>query len=178
MKYQSTIPETYQPPAPRRVKSKKVVISRSDGVKTKKILALAINTNAAPCEIAAATNTSTALVSQVFKRYGIESKHLESFKKHRADVYAGISEKIALKLSDGIPNVKISNARDVREATYALGILHEKESLERGKPTAIVDIRSLVLSAEIQEKELTERLEAETAQLLSKKGDTNDIVDL
>jgi hypothetical protein len=52
------------------------------------------------------------------------------------------------------------------------------ELLERGKPTAIVDIRSLVLSAEIQEKELTERLEAETAQLLSKKGDTNDIVDL
>jgi hypothetical protein len=174
MKYQPTIPEVYLPPKPIPIMRNRKKPPVAYGEKTKAILSMALNTQNAPCEIAAATNTSTSLVAQVFKRYGIESKHLESFKKHRADVYAGISEKIALKLSDGIPNVKISNARDVREATYALGILHEKENLERGKPTTIVDIRALVLSCSAEERSLKERLNAETAQLLGKSGDDND----
>jgi transposase len=37
------------------------------------------------------------------------------------------------------------------------------------KPTAIVDIRALVLQCEVREKELTERLNAETARLIEAK---------
>ena len=140
-----------------------------------------MNTEASPAEIAAATDTSTDLVHKVFQRYGIESKSLESFKKHKADIYAGIQEKISAKLSAAIPNIALMNARDVKDATTALGIVHDKEQLERGKPTGIIDIRALVAVVEAEERAIlaelkpaiTREILVPTAQKPGKISDDN-----
>ena len=127
--------------------------------KSEAILTLTTITPASPTEIAESVQCSVSNVSQVLKRYNIIPNKLESFKKFRADVYAGIAEKISSQLSDAIPKIEIKNSKDIKDSATALGILYDKESLERGKPTGIIDIRAMVATMELREKELLAKLE-------------------
>lgn len=64
-------------------------------------------------------------------RYGINDKCLESFKKSRADIFAGIQESVAASLSE--EDIKKASVRD---RTILLGTLYDKERLERGQSTS------------------------------------------
>ena len=127
--------------------------------KSEAILTLTTITPASPTEIAESVQCSVSNVSQVLKRYNIIPNKLESFKKFRADVYAGIAEKVASQLSDAIPKIEIKNSRDLKDSAIALGILYDKENLELGKPTGIIDIRALVVEVEAREREILAKLE-------------------
>lgn len=100
----------------------------------KKILNhISLNPDATQKEIAEACNVSHQAVSQMLIRYGINDKCLESFKKSRADIFAGIQETVASTLSEG--DIKKASVRD---RTILLGTLYDKERLERGQSTSNV----------------------------------------
>ena len=182
MKYQPTIPESAWLPVKYIPTTEDIAAinlnseKRPKYVPIEKIIALR-RKGLSHEQIATLLHLSRTAITQRLKSIVSTIDNTENFKNNRADILAFHQQKISAKLAEA--NIKAQKtSRDLRDAATAMQIIHSMELLERGKPTAIVDIRSLVLSAEIQEKELTERLEAETAQLLSKKGDTNDIVDL
>jgi hypothetical protein len=70
-------------------------------------------------------------ITQILKRYGIERNLVESFKENRADIFAGIQESVAQSLTDA--DIKKANLRD---RTMLLGVLYDKERLERGQSTS------------------------------------------
>ncbi len=95
------------------------------------IVTLATTTPAKPVEIAESLNTSIQHVCQTLERYGIDHKATESFRKHRAEILAGLQSKI----------LESVDLEDIKEASLlqrvtAAGILYDKERLETGKSTA------------------------------------------
>lgn len=104
------------------------------GSKAEAILTLTATTPATPPQIAQHVNTSRQMVHQVLDRYGIEPNTLESYKNSRADIYAAAQLKILAAVDMGAINVE--TARDVRDAMTGLGILVDKERLERGQATS------------------------------------------
>jgi len=97
------------------------------GSKTQAILTLAATTPARPCEIAESVNSSAALVSQVMVRYGIIPNTADSFKNPRADIMAGIQERILASIKEA----DITDASLLQRVT-STGILYDKERAERG----------------------------------------------
>jgi hypothetical protein len=91
----------------------------------------ALNPSLTHKQIAKANNVSQQAVSQMFARYGIDHNYLESFKTHRADILAGLQETVVGTLS--LDDIKGASFRD---RTVALGILYDKERLERGQSTS------------------------------------------
>ena len=98
----------------------------------KKILGqLALDPSLTQYQLAEINKVSQQSISAMLLRYGINSKCLESFKKNRADIFAGIQETVAGSLSEA----DIKNA-SVRDRTILLGTLYDKERLERGQSTS------------------------------------------
>lgn len=104
------------------------------GSKAEAILTLTTTTPATPIEIAESVDTSISNVSHTLSRYGIEPNTAESYKKNRADIMAGIQEKILNKLN--VPKLKIETAKELQHALTGWGILYDKERLERGQSTS------------------------------------------
>ena len=108
------------------------------GSKAEAILTLATTTPAIPVRIAEKLNTSPQNVYQVLERYGIEQNTLETYKKTRADIYAAAQLKILSAV--GMDDLKVESARDVKDALTGLGILVDKERLERGQATSRIEV--------------------------------------
>jgi len=85
---------------------------------------------AKPSQVAKSVNVSRQAISQILKRYGIERNLVESFKENRADIFAGIQETVAHSLTEA--DIKDASLRD---RTVLLGVLFDKERLERGQST-------------------------------------------
>jgi DNA-directed RNA polymerase specialized sigma subunit len=124
--------------------------------KAKSILALAVAADIKSAEIARVLNTSPENVCQVLNRYGIERNNLESFKKNRADILAGTVEKLLNTVN--LADAKAESCKDIRDLAVAVGALSDKERLERGQATEIVDYRGMVLSLGADAEMLRERL--------------------
>jgi hypothetical protein len=86
---------------------------------------------ATQAQVAKSVNVSRPAITQILKRYGIERNLVESFKENRADIFAGIQESVAQSLTDA--DIKKANLRD---RTMLLGVLYDKERLERGQSTS------------------------------------------
>jgi predicted DNA-binding protein YlxM (UPF0122 family) len=112
----------------------------------KKILnQISLNPDITQKELAERCNVSRQAVSQMLIRYGIDDKCLESFKKSRADIFAGIQETVAASFTP--EDIKKASFKD---RVVAMGILYDKERLERGESTQNISVRlaSAVLDAE------------------------------
>lgn len=83
--------------------------------------------------VAKSVNVSRQAVSQMLKRYAIDDNLLESFKRDRADIFAGIQLSVANSLTDA--DIKKASVRD---KTILLGTLYDKERLERDLSTSNV----------------------------------------
>jgi DNA-binding transcriptional regulator LsrR (DeoR family) len=109
--------------------------------RTKAIITLATTTPATNQEIAKSLNISDQAVSQTLKRYSIEHNVSKSFREHRAEILSGIQEKI-IKQVDCL-SIKIDSPKGLKDATTAFGILYDKERIERGQATSIVQANSI-----------------------------------
>jgi hypothetical protein len=81
--------------------------------------------------IARAADCNHALVSRILATYNIEQNQVDEYRKHRADILAGLQHKILSSLTEG----DIKDASALQRVTAA-GILYDKERLETGKTTA------------------------------------------
>jgi hypothetical protein len=113
-------------------KVKKTIRRPRPGTKAEAILTLTATTPATPVEIAESVNCSRAAVSQTMQRYGIKPNRLESFKKHRADILAGMQIKVIKHLN----NEETLKSASTNNLAYTLSQLSNMERLERGQSTA------------------------------------------
>ena len=98
-------------------------------------------------------------------------KTTEIYKSLRADIAAEMQRKI-LRRCD-LRDVKVSTARDLKEAMTAWAILYDKERLERGQSTARIEIDlSARLRAALSRSGGRQEIEAEVVETSS----TNDRV--
>jgi len=83
-----------------------------------------------PTEIAKMADCSHVNVITTLQRYGINQNAVEGYKNHRAEILAGMQEKILNTITEqdikGVP-------LNLRVLSY--GILYDKERLERGQST-------------------------------------------
>ena len=87
-------------------------------------------------EIAKIADTDHVHVIRTLRRYGIEREHVEQYKRHRADILAGIQ-------SDAVGVYFGLSAEDkrkmmMRRGLIDMGIAYDKERLERDLSTANV----------------------------------------
>lgn len=103
------------------------------GTKAEAILTLAATTTATPTEIADTVNTSRQMVHQTLERYGIEYNRTQSFKEHRADILAGLQDKI-------LNSIDIEEIKKAPMGSKVLAAcqLYDKERLERDLSTSNV----------------------------------------
>jgi hypothetical protein len=135
MTAQAAKPTKTRKPAPVKIRRPR------PGTKSEAILTLAATTPATPPEIANRLHIPNQTVHHALKRYGIEPNRLDSYKKHRADILAGMQDKILNSVTDddikGMP---------VGQRIMSYGILYDKERLETGKSS--VNIAQLVAHVE------------------------------
>ena len=104
--------------------------------KTESILAVAaVAPTLTPPEIARTCGTSRQMVHTVLARYGIEQANVDNYKQHRAEILAGLQDKIISTIDDDAIKAAPLAAR---AATY--GILFDKERLERGQATGNINV--------------------------------------
>lgn len=108
-----------------------------------KILALA-EKNLSHSQIATILGCSRSAITQRLAAHNYRSGEVQEYRKNRADVFAGLQLRVIASLSDA----------DLQKAPFhskviALGILVDKERLERGQSTANV---AVVVSAPILER--------------------------
>jgi len=84
-------------------------------------------------EIAKIADTDHTHVIKTLQRYGIDRVHVNRYKSHRADILAGMQE----KLMNSITKADIKKA-PMRDKVVSVGILYDKERLERDLSTANV----------------------------------------
>jgi DNA-binding CsgD family transcriptional regulator len=94
-------------------------------------------------QIAKIADVDHSTVSVTLARYGVDTGQVETFKRHRADVLAGLQAKILASIT----------SEDVKKSPFAsrimaVGILYDKERIERGlsdqgtAPLVVIQIRS------------------------------------
>jgi len=84
-------------------------------------------------EIAAIADTDHTHVIKTLRRYGIERVHVNRYKRHRADVLAGMQDRLMNSIT--VSDIKKAPMRD---KVVSVGILYDKERLERDLSTANV----------------------------------------
>lgn len=84
-------------------------------------------------EIADKIGCDKRTVGAVLAKYNIKQEDVELFKENRADIYAGVIQKIVTSIDSKV----VENA-SLRDRATAVGILQDKERLERGQSTANV----------------------------------------
>ena len=85
-------------------------------------------------------NTTQRHVSRVLKKYGVNTKRLDSYKAFRADILVGVQSEILqnLNLAEKMPKTSI------KDAAFSLDKLHSMERLERGKSTSNVTLAAVI----------------------------------
>jgi len=106
-------------------------------------------------QIAKLTDTDPSNVTRVLQRYGAEYKEVERYKRHRADILAGVQA----RLLKSITQADIEKA-PVGSRILAVAQLYDKERLERGKATDIIGYKGMVAQAIVSLDKLKE-LEAQ-----------------
>jgi len=96
----------------------------------KKVLKL-LELGATRAQVAKSVNVSRPAISQMLKRYAIDDNLIDSFKKNRADILAGLQETVLASLTE--EDIKKASVRD---RIIAAGTLYDKERLERGQSTS------------------------------------------
>ena len=125
-----------------KLTTKTIIRKPRKGSKSEAILTLTATTPATPPEIAETVNTSRQLVHQVLDRYGVEPNTIESFKKYRADILAGKQEIILRSIDE-----EAIKEMPVGQRVMSLGILYDKERIERGlsddntRPMVVIQIK-------------------------------------
>jgi len=89
-------------------------------------------------EIGAIAGTDHAYVIRTLERYGIDKETTERFKTNRADIFAGVQEKFISSIT-----VEDLQKASLYQKVTAAAILYDKERLERGQASEIVDHRHL-----------------------------------
>lgn len=84
--------------------------------------------------IAKTVGCDPALVSRILKEYKLEANQITEYKSQRAEILAGIQAKILKQLNPD--DIKISNAKELKDALTGFGIAMDKERLERGQSTS------------------------------------------
>lgn len=102
------------------------------GSPSEKIITLNAVTAQTPAEIAEQLNVSIPAVVQCLKRYGLDYNTVQSFKKNRAEIFAGLQQQVAATLTPA--DLKKASVRD---RTILLGTIYDKERLETGQATQI-----------------------------------------
>ena len=150
-------------------KTKVKIRAPRKGTKSEAILTLATTTPATGAQISRALDCDAALVTTVLQRYGIERNQVESYKKFRADIFAGLQHKVAISIND----------EDIQKASLyqkagVIGLLHENERLELEKSTANIAYDSASIRDRYQE------LKAMLAEAVDNQGiEQNDqVVDI
>lgn len=93
-------------------------------------------------ELADTQGLARSTVTKVLLRYGIEKEKLDEFKTNRADIMAGLQEKILQSITTG----DLEKA-SLQQRMMAFGILYDKERLETGKSTTNVNSLTVVVDA-------------------------------
>lgn len=86
-------------------------------------------------DIAELTGCSKQNISQMLKRYGEDKEDLKRYKNNEANIYSYHKAKI-LSLID-YDKISIDDARGLKDAAIALGIIDDKEQRKRGLATTI-----------------------------------------
>lgn len=101
-------------------------------------------------DIARSVGRDRSSVTRALKRYGMDTKRVTQYSAFKADILAGIQDKILISIDDD----KIAKA-SLKDSAIAFGILDDKERLERGKATKIVELSDIV---ELIDKEERQKL--------------------
>jgi hypothetical protein len=120
--------------------------------KTERIVNLkADNPTLSERQLAKLTDSSKTNVHAALHRYGLIQSDIDDYVEHRATILQGLQAKI-LKSID-LPAIQKTPAS---QRVVMAGILYDKERLERGQSTDIVDHR--VITAKLSE--VTDRLKS------------------
>lgn len=123
---------------PQAAHTKTIIRRPKPGSKAETILTLATTTNHSQADIARIVGADPGTVTQTLNRYNIDRTKLDTFKNHRADILAGLQNKIIERLN--IDDIKIDNAKAMQSAITGFGILYDKERVERGLSTTNLDV--------------------------------------
>ena len=113
-----------------------------------------------PTEIAKLTGTTKQAVSKRLRKYGITAENLEWYKQNRADILAGIQERILKQITDR----KIKEA-SLQQLSTSAAILHDKERLERNLSTSNQALNISIGTLQLRAREL--RLKHDEANALA-----------
>lgn len=81
-------------------------------------------------EIETLTNVDHTTVAKILQRYGLEKRNIDDYIANRAEIFAGLQDRILKTINDD--DVKKMPAT---QRIVASGILYDKERLERGQST-------------------------------------------
>lgn len=102
-------------------------------------------------EIAKIQGCDKSNITRVLQRYGVIQRHMDNYTSHRASILAGLQDRILQSITHSDVQKTPASQRVVMA-----GILYDKERLERGQSTEIIDHR--VITAKLSE--VTDRLKS------------------
>jgi IS30 family transposase len=144
-------------PRPRQIELRTEARKTNDPVVKQIVRLKQDNPKMSAADIARATNRNRSSVTRTLKRYGLDTKRVTQYNSFKADILAGINDKIAGKLIDNVDNIKIETSGDFKNMSVSLGIIDDHELLARGKATQIVQLSDIVELIDKEEKQkLTE----------------------
>ena len=86
-------------------------------------------------ELGKLNGTGHVAMIKLLARHGITREHVEEYKSGRAELFAGIQERVLLSITSG----DIEKA-SLRDKVIAAGVIYDKERLERGQSTSNVSV--------------------------------------
>lgn len=101
-------------------------------------------------EVARLYGVHPSSISAMMSRHRVSLQSLDTLKKHRADVFASISARIL----NSITEKDITSATLLQKLT-AIGIIYDKERLERGKSTANISVKDTLQVVQEKLREIT-----------------------
>ena len=133
-------------------KTRKRPLKPHRGSKAEAIITLSTTTPATPPQIAAAVKCSRQAVYDALARYHIQPHSLDTFKKHRADIFAGVQEDAMSRLAAS--DYTIATARDAKDESILIRNLFDCERLERGQSTANIAYQDVSARAKARDSEI------------------------
>jgi len=104
-------------------------------------------------QIAELAGCSKSSVHLALERYGIKPERIEDYKSNRADIFAGLQDRIFSKLTDAA----LEKTPAIQLVTAA-SILYDKERLERGQSTSNVDVK-VTAALEVELSQIDKEIE-------------------
>ena len=137
-------------PKPGQISAKRKLAARKTDKPTKPdtsvLLDLRLNHRLTYEEIGRITGRKKQAIHNQIKHL-IPTAHTQDYISNRAEILA--HQQLRL-LSTGLTDAKLKKT-SARDAVVSMGILYDKERLERGQATSITDVRSLILELDAAE---------------------------